>query len=203
MSTNDSFEPERIVIETSAVLVVLLFAFTQLLFAVLVSVFGESVRPSLYQLMLDALPWMAGASLLFITSAFVAVFSVLLTVASIRDKATIVAMRSVAYFFFAGGLAILMSQFASMVQGTKYATLALGFFASFSVVGLLVFLVLRRELRKKAGLERPVICLTSEPAHESERRYMKKCVSCDNWIPLASEICGACQARQPRKLGKG
>jgi hypothetical protein len=36
-----------------------------------------------------------------------------------------------------------------------------------------------------------------------DRKYMKKCVSCDNWIPLASEICGACQARQPGKLGKG
>lgn len=52
-------------------------------------------------------------------------------------------------------------------------------------------------------LEPPVLRLTNGPTPESERRYMKKCVSCDNWMPLASEICGACKARQPEKLGKG
>jgi len=35
---------------------------------------------------------------------------------------------------------------------------------------------------------------------KSERRYMKRCVSCRNWIPLASETCSACNTKQPERL---
>jgi hypothetical protein len=39
-----------------------------------------------------------------------------------------------------------------------------------------------------------------EPADtKRERRYMKQCVSCSNWIPLASETCSACNAKQPER----
>ena len=37
---------------------------------------------------------------------------------------------------------------------------------------------------------------------DPDRKCMKECVSCGKLIPLASEICGACQARQPGKLAR-
>ena len=38
---------------------------------------------------------------------------------------------------------------------------------------------------------------------DPDRKCMKECVSCGEWIPLASETCGACKTEQPEKLGKG
>jgi hypothetical protein len=151
MSTDGSLEPERIVIETSAVLVALLFAFTQLVFVVLPSLAGESVSPPLQQVYLDALSWMASASLFFIGSAFVAAMSVMLTTASIiEDKSSIVAMRLVAYGFFVCGLAILIKEFFSMLEGTRFYMSTLeGYVIVIVVFGLALFLVLNWRIREK------------------------------------------------------